>query len=227
LVANDLPGIFTCDELDRQRGRGELRMVKKTLAFVLAGAVLMAIAAPGWAQQSNGEKRVVKGPSKTSFGRLDVVLPEGTSSEVEYQPDASRLVVRTLAGEARIITSAQYLVLVEAVRGKVEVLLSTGRVIAVEPGKAEIVGRALVDDPGQIVIRLSGIGPLAQAGGPFPAGSSEVVATVLEGLPATALGVVQETPRANTVTDKDPESNIQSISGSAPAVQGFGRTATP
>jgi len=51
----------------------------------------------------------------------------------------------------------------------VEILLPNGRLIVVEPGKAEIVGRALVDDPGNITIRLSGTGPIAQSGGGGPA----------------------------------------------------------
>jgi hypothetical protein len=38
-------------------------------------------------------------------------------------------------------------------------------VINVEPGKTEIVGRSLVDDPGNITIRLSGTGPIAQGAG--------------------------------------------------------------
>ena len=91
------------------------------------------------------------------------MLGQGASAETAFQPDASKLIVKTLVGEARIVTSAKNLILVESTEGRVEILLPNGRVIVVEPGKAEIVGRALVDDPGNITIRLSGTGPIAQA----------------------------------------------------------------
>jgi hypothetical protein len=137
-------------------------MLKRTFAALTVGAALAALAGPSWAQQvqeSNEEKRVIQGPSRTSFGRLDVILPEGARSEVEYQPDAGTLVVRTQQGEARIVTSARYLILVETVAGKVEIRLADGRIINVEPGQSEIVGQALVDDPGLTIIRLNGTGP--------------------------------------------------------------------
>jgi hypothetical protein len=56
--------------------------------------------------------------------------------------------------------------MVENSQGRVEILLPNGRLVIVEPGRAEIVGRTLGDDPGNITIRLSGTGPIAQAGGP-------------------------------------------------------------
>ena len=51
--------------------------------------------------------------------------------------------LKTLVGEARIVTSAKNLILVESTEGRVEILLPNGRLIVVEPGKAEIVGRAV------------------------------------------------------------------------------------
>jgi hypothetical protein len=165
-------------------------MLKRTFGALVVGAVLAALAGPTWAQQvreSNEEKRILQGPSRTSFGRLDVILPEGARSEVEYQPDAGTLVVRTQQGEARIITSARYLILVETVAGKIEIRLADGRIINVEPGQSEIVGQALVDDPGLTIIRLNGTGPfVAQAGGGAANGNAESRTTVLEG-PAAAL----------------------------------------
>jgi hypothetical protein len=82
-------------------------------------------------------------------------------------------------GEARIVTSARNLVLVESSEGRVEILLPNGRLIVVEPGKAEIVGRALIDDPGTITIRLSGTGPIAQAAGTPEFLSTKVEVTIL------------------------------------------------
>jgi hypothetical protein len=142
----------------------KLDMARRTLAAVL-GAFLVASSAGAWAA-SEDEKRIINGPSKTSFGGLQLVLGQGASAETNFQPDASKLTVKTLVGEARIVTSARNLILVENTAGRTEILLPNGRLIVVEPGKAEIVGRALVDDPGNITIRLSGTGPIAQAGGP-------------------------------------------------------------
>jgi hypothetical protein len=139
-------------------------MTRRTLALLL-GAFLVASGKGGWADTED-EKRIINGPSKTSFGGLQLVLGQGASAETNFQPDASKLTVKTLVGEARIITSARNLILVENTAGRTEILLPNGRLIVVEPGKAEIVGRALVDDPGNITIRLSGTGPIAQAGGP-------------------------------------------------------------
>ena len=140
-------------------------MTRRALTAVL-GALVITIATSSWAAED--EKRIVNGPSKTSFGGLELVLGQGASVEAAFQPDASKLVVKTLVGEARIVTSAKNLILVESTEGRVEILLPNGRVIVVEPGKAEIVGRALVGDPGNITIRLSGTGPVAQAGSGTP-----------------------------------------------------------
>jgi hypothetical protein len=144
--------------------------------MALLGALIVAIGASSWAAED--EKRIINGPSKTSFGGLELVLGQGASAETAFQPDSSKLIVKTITGEARIITSAKNLILVESGEGRVEILLPNGRLIVVEPGKAEIVGRALVDDPGNITIRLSGTGPIAQAGGP-PAFTTTFVAVQL------------------------------------------------
>jgi hypothetical protein len=138
-------------------------MTRRVLA-VLLGVLVVAIGTSTWAAED--EKRIINGPTKTSFGGLELVLGQGASAEVAFQPDASKLIVKTLVGEARIVTSAKNLILVESAEGRVEILLPNGRLIVVEPGKAEIVGRALVDDPGNITIRLSGTGPVAQQGAP-------------------------------------------------------------
>ena len=134
--------------------------------MVLLGALVVTIGTSTWAAED--EKRIINGPSKTSFGGLELVLGQGASAETAFQPDSSKLIVKTLVGEARVVASAKNLILVESTEGRVEILLPNGRLIVVEPGKAEIVGRALVDDPGNITIRLSGTGPIAQAGGPPP-----------------------------------------------------------
>ena len=136
-------------------------MTRRMLAAVVGG-VILALASGAWAAED--EKRIVNGPSKTSFGGLQLVLGPGASAETQFQPDASRLAVKTMVGEARIVTSAKNLVLVENSEGRVEILLPNGRVVVVEPGKSEIVGSTLGDDPGNITIRLSGTGPIAQAG---------------------------------------------------------------
>jgi len=154
-------------------------MTRRALVALL-GAFLVAAGTGAWAA-SEDEKRIINGPSKTSFGGLQLVLGQGASAEIKFQPDASKLTVKTLVGKARIVTSARNLILVESTEGRIEILLPNGRVIVVEPGKAEIVGRTLVDDPGNIVIRLSGTGPIAQAGGPTgPVTQSAVDVTVLE-----------------------------------------------
>jgi hypothetical protein len=141
-------------------------MTRRRILLALLLVSLVAVTgSSGWAA-SESEKRIINGPSKTSFGGLELVLGQGASAETAFQPDASKLVVKTITGEARIVTSAKNLILVESAEGRVEILLPNGRLIVVEPGKAEIVGRALVDDPGNITIRLSGTGPIAQAGAP-------------------------------------------------------------
>jgi len=136
-------------------------MTRRGLSALLGGLILVA-ATTTWAAED--EKRIVNGPSKTSFGGLELVLGQGASVEAAFQPDANKLIVRTLVGEARVVTSAKNLILVESTEGRIEILLPNGRVIQVEPGKAEIVGRTLGDDPGNITIRMSGTGPIAQQG---------------------------------------------------------------
>jgi hypothetical protein len=186
-------------------------MLRKVASAVVAGALLAAFAAPGWAQQAapegqEGQKQIIKGPSKNSFGRLDLVLPEGSEYEVQYLPEFSLLQLRTITGEARIATSARYLILVESVAGPVEILVSNGRVITVEPGRSEIVGKAIVDDPGMTIIRINGTGPLvAQAGGGTP-GPPEARVTVLEGVPAAALAgaIITPGPTGPTPTSVSP-----------------------
>src|SRR5262245_22535488 len=137
----------------------------RRMLVVTIGAVLVGLASGALAAQED-EKRIVNGPSKTSFGGFELVLGQGASAETSFQPDTSTLVVKTLVGEARVVTSAKNLIMVENSQGRVEILLPNGRVVIVEPGRAEIVGRTLGDDPGNITIRLSGTGPIAQAGGP-------------------------------------------------------------
>jgi hypothetical protein len=154
-------------------------MTRTALAAIL-GAFIIASGPGAWAANED-EKRIVNGPSKTSFGGWQLILGQGASAETQFQPDASKLTVKTLVGEARVVTSAKNLVLVENTEGRIEILLPNGRLIVVEPGKAEIVGRALVDDPGNITIRLSGTGPIAQAGGPtVPFSLSSVALTILQ-----------------------------------------------
>jgi hypothetical protein len=136
-------------------------MTRRGLSALIGGLILVA-ATTTWAAED--EKRIINGPSKTSFGGLELVLGQGASAETAFQPDASKLIVRTLVGEARIVTSAKNLILVESTEGRIEILLPNGRVIQVEPGKAEIVGRTLGGDPGNITIRMSGTGPIAQQG---------------------------------------------------------------
>lgn len=152
-------------------------MTRRALVTLL-GAGLLATSTGAWAAAED-EKRIINGPSKTSFGSLELVLGQGASAEVAFQPDASKLTAKTLVGEARIITSAKNLILVESTEGRVEILLPNGRVIVVDPGKAEIVGRTLADDPGNITIRMSGTGPIAQSGGTLPFLSTGLVVQVV------------------------------------------------
>ncbi|HZS34072.1 MAG TPA: hypothetical protein VFC42_11910 [Methylomirabilota bacterium] len=187
-----------------------------TRALVATCALLLiAAAGPGASAQpatgNGGEKQLLRGPVKQTFGALDVVLGEGSSAEVRPQPDASRLSIHTLQGEARVVTSARYLVLVENEEGTVEVTLPTGRRIAIEPGRSDIVGRALVDDPGTISIRIA----------------STAHITVLEGVPAAALSGVVTTPTPiNPVTGPRPETSTLVSPSSVTGPRGFG-TSTP
>jgi hypothetical protein len=137
-------------------------MTRRMLVVALGGLIL-GLTSGSWAATED-EKRIINGPSKTSFGGLELVLGPGASAETKFQPDSSTLAVKTLVGEARIVTSARNLIMVETSEGRVEILLPNGRVVVVEPGKTEIVGRTLGDDPGSITIRLSGTGPIAQLG---------------------------------------------------------------
>jgi hypothetical protein len=155
-------------------------MTRRAITALL-GALIISIGTSVPAAED--EKRIINGPSKTSFGGLELVLGQGASAETAFQPDASKLAVKTLVGEARIVTSARNLVFVENTEGRVEILLPNGRLIVVEPGKAEIVGRTLGDDPGNITIRLSGTGPIAQAAGPtVPFLTSSVVVQIMSSL---------------------------------------------
>jgi hypothetical protein len=156
-------------------------MTRRALTALL-GAFILAWGMGAWAA-SEDEKRIFNGPSMTSFGDLQLVLGQGASAEAKFQPDTSKLTVKTLVGEARIITSAKNLILVESEEGRIEIILPNGRVIVVDPGKAEIVGRTLTDDAGNITIRLSGTGPIAALGGTMIAqgvATSGVTVTVLE-----------------------------------------------
>ena len=101
------------------------------------------------------------------------------------------------------MVSARYLILIENQEGTVEVTLPTGRRVKIEPGRSDIVGRALVDDPGTISIRIA----------------STAVINVLEGVPAAALSGQVTTPTPiNTATGAPPESSP--VSGST--FRGFG-----
>lgn len=183
-------------------------MMTKAVRLLMLGLLLVGV--PAWAQQgSGGEKKIYNGPLKQTFGQLDLILAEGATSEVDYQPDANRLTVRTIAREARVVTSARFLVLVENQEGTVEVTLPTGRRINIEPGKSDIVGRALVDDPGTISIRIASIANI----------------TVLEGVPAAALSGQVTTPGPiNPVTGPRPESSLAVSPSTVTGPQGFGTT---
>jgi hypothetical protein len=184
-------------------------MTRKLAGILMLGSLL--VAAPAWAQQGNGttEKKIFNGPTKQTFGQLDLILAEGASAEVQYQPDANRLTVRTLSREARVVTSARFLILVENQEGTVEVTLPTGRRISIEPGKSDIVGRALVDDPGTISIRIA----------------SKADIWVLEGVPAAALSGQVTTPGpVNPVTGPRPETSVAVSPSTVTGPQGFGTT---
>jgi hypothetical protein len=182
-------------------------MVKKALGILLGAALVVGGGATAWAQANgNAEKKVYTGPGETSFGNLQLVLGPGASAETQYEPDAYRLTVKTLTGEARVVTSARFLVLVENVEGTMEVLLPNGRKIVVEPGRSDIVGRAIVDDPGAITVRIA-TGRIS----------------VLEGVPAAALSGIVTTPSpVNPVTGPRPETSL-SVSPSTPGSRGFGQ----
>jgi hypothetical protein len=180
-------------------------MTRRLVSIVAAG-LIMAVAM-GIGAQNGGQKKVYNGPIQQSFGPLNLVLEQGASVETDFQPDANRLVVRTLAQEARVVMSARYLVLVENQEGTVEVTLPTGRRVKIEPGRSDIVGRALVDDPGTISIRIA----------------STASITVLEGVPAAALSGQVTTPGPiNPVTGPRPETTLAVSPSTVTGPQGFG-----
>ena len=132
-------------------------MASKRLIWILVAGVVLALGtAPVWAAEEKEQKQVVRGPAEVTFGQMLLAVGQGASAEVQYRPEQTRLTVKSLAGEARIITSARNLLFVENVEGKVQVLLtSTGRIVAIDPGKSEIFGRAIVNDPGQIIVMFA------------------------------------------------------------------------
>ena len=181
----------------------------RRLVSVVAAGLVLAVAVGVGAQNSGGQKKVYNGPIKETFGQLDLMLEGGASVETDYAPDQNRLVVRTIAQEARIVTSARFLVLVENQEGTVEVTLPTGRLIKIEPGRSDIVGRALVDDPGTISIRIA----------------STAAITVLEGVPAAALSGQVTTPsQINPVIGSRPETSEAVSPSTLTGPRGFGRT---
>jgi hypothetical protein len=178
----------------------------RRLVSIVATGLIMAVPM-GIGAQNGGQKKVYNGPIQQSFGPLNLVLEQGASVETDFQPDANRLVVRTLAQEARVVMSARYLVLVENQEGTVEVTLPTGRRVKIEPGRSDIVGRALVDDPGTISIRIA----------------STASITVLEGVPAAALSGQVTTPGPiNPVTGPRPETTLAVSPSTVTGPQGFG-----
>ncbi len=144
---------------------------KVSMWTIIIGVTWVLGSTASWAVEDNNTKQLIRGPAEIIYGRLTVALGEGAASEVEYQPGVNRLRVKALAAEARIVVSARYLILVENLEGTAEIRLSTGRTIMVEPGKSEIVGRALTENPGMIVVRLA----------------SEGVVTVLDETPHAAI----------------------------------------
>ncbi len=131
---------------------------RRFLRILIVGLVLALSAAPVWAAEEKEQKQVVRGPAEVTFGQMVLSLGPGASAEVSYQPEQARLTVKTLVGEAKITTSARNLVFVENMEGKVQVLLtSTGQVFVIEQGKSEIFGRAIVNDPGQIIVTVASL----------------------------------------------------------------------
>ena len=180
-------------------------MTRRLVSIVAAGLV-MAVAL-GIGAQNGGQKKVYNGPIQQTFGPLNLVLEQGASVETDYDPSANRLLVRTIAQEARVVTSARYLLLIENQEGTVEVTLPTGRRVKIEPGRSDIVGRALVDDPGTISIRIASI----------------VVITALDGFPAAALSGQVTTPGPiNPVTGPRPETTIAVSPSTLTGPRGFG-----
>jgi hypothetical protein len=182
----------------------------RRLVSILAAGLIMVLAMHARAQNGEGQKKVYDGPIKQTFGALELILEQGASVETDYYPDANRLVLKTLAQEARVVTSARYLLLVENQEGIVEVTLPTGRVVKIEPGRSDILGRALTDDPGAISIRIASLAGI----------------TVLD-LPAAALtGQVVTTSPFNPVTNPRPETTFAVSPSTITGPRGFG-TSTP
>lgn len=181
-------------------------MARRLVSIVAAG-LIMAVAVGAEAQNGSGQKKVYNGPIKQTFGVLDLVLEQGASVETDYQPDQNRLVVRTIAQEARVVTSARYLVLIENQEGTVEVTLPTGRRVKIAPGLSDIVGRALVDDPGMISIRIA---------------STAVITALLEGLAAALSGQVTTPSQINTSISSRPETSEAVSPSTLTGPRGFG-----
>ena len=144
---------------------------KVSIWTIIMGVTWILGSAASWAAEDNDTKQLIRGPAEVIYGRFTVALGEGGAAEVDYQPGVSRVKIKTLAADARIVVSARYLILIENLEGTAEIRLPTGRTIVVEPGKSEIVGRALTEDPGMIVVRLA----------------SEGVITVLDETPHAAI----------------------------------------
>ena len=186
-------------------------LLTSLVALALTGPAAVAFAQgagtnPGGTQQgggSQGETRedgsqLITGPAKVGYGPLQLILGEGAAAETRYQPDSRQLSVKTLQGEARVVTPAKNLVMVENIGGKTEIKLPNGRLIKVEPGRTEIVGQAMVDDPGQIVIRFAGLGPLALAGDAPVGTATQAVVTVLTGPAPALLGTIVPQIQSNS-----------------------------
>ncbi len=170
-------------------------MIREALGWLMTGAILALGPMPAVAAENNTseDKKIVEGPAKVIYGSMSVVLAEGAKAEIRYQPDAKRVIVRTLVKDARVIIPAYLLIFLENAEGAMQVKLPAGRLINVEPGRTEIVGRAITDDPGQIVVRLGGLGPIAQAEGmpPGPSGSQGSVSDMTGDIAAAVQGVIQ------------------------------------
>jgi hypothetical protein len=189
------------------------------LAVATVLGVLIFATPSAWAQSSaqgqnqseEGGYVQFEGPVEVVYGPLKVILAPRATAEVRYQPNALQLSLRTKQGETRILTSARNLVMIENRGGKIEVKLPSGRVINVEPGRTEIVGQALLDDPGQIIIRLSGLGPLVQLNG-GQGSQTSITLTVLNAPNPAALNSILESQPG------DPNNRPQGspLSGSSP-----------
>jgi hypothetical protein len=173
---------------------------------VVLGMALLAGAGPVWAQ-GNEEKKTLTGPSATALGPGQVLLPDGAKAEVECQPATNRMVIKTTAKDAQLITSARFLVIVENEDGTVDVTLANGRKVSVKPENVDIFGRAIVDDPGQILLFVRG----------------SAIGTVATDIPAAALsGLVTSRTPVNPVTGPRPETS-SILSPSAAGNLGFGQ----